>query len=65
MADVIVESQRVALIAKLSAELDDFLRRRDVFEDFDDDLVGRKQACRPALEREEVEIDEGLGVAGE
>ena len=65
VAGVVVERERVAFIAKLGAELDDFLRRRDGFEDFDDDLVGRKQPSGAALEREEIEIDERFGVAGE
>ena len=65
MADVIVERERVAVVAEFGAELDDFLRGRDVFEDFDDDLIGREQARGAALQGEEIEIDERFGVSGE
>ncbi len=44
--------------------MDDFLRRRDVFENFDDDVIGREQAGGAALESGKIKIDEGFGVAG-
>lgn len=65
MADVIVERERVAFVAEIGAELDDFLRRRDAFEDFEDDLVGREKTRGAALERQEIEIDKGFRVTSE
>ena len=65
VADIVVERERVAFVAELGAELDDFLRGRDALEDFDDDLIGREQSRGATLESEEIEIDEGFGVSGE
>jgi len=59
----VVECERVAGAAEVPADPDDFLSGRNGFENFDDDLAGRKQARRVEAKGEFVYIDEGQSVA--
>src|SRR6202030_1486188 len=65
VADVVVERQHVAGCAEILAELDNLWSGSDGFENLDDCAVRRQETRGPALERGKIDVDEGLGIAGE
>src|SRR5690242_3235543 len=65
LAGVIVERRGVALGPQSGAELNDFLSRRNAFKHFNDDLIGREQSRRAALQGGQIEIDERSRVSDE
>jgi hypothetical protein len=65
VADVVVERQDVAGCAEILAELDNLWSGSDGFENLDDNAVRRQETRGPALERGKINVDEGLGIAGE
>ena len=65
VAQEIVESEQITVLAKLSADTDDFIGGFHAFEDFDDDAVRRKQMRSAEAQSEFIHVDEGTRMAGE
>ena len=65
LAEKIVESQRVTILAKFAADADDFVGGLHALEDFDDDALRRKQPGSAEAESEFIHVDESAGVASE